>query len=204
MAFMSVALAFYLVGLAISIAGNSVSGSSALLRSVASRLFVPWMAPAWLDLGFDDPLTSGTPEDGDHRLELRSHTAASDPIRLPGELAGERAARWRRLARGIALAHADDAAAGLAAGIGRGSFARCGNEDVIVRVLRTPLADRVGPPRPPRLEQVYAARVRRVDGDLQLIELGGGARRSELAPLLPSPVSARDRDGAEDAVGASP
>jgi len=203
-AVVSVALAVYLVGLALSIAGNSVSGSSALLRTIKSRLFVPWMAPAWLDLGFDYPLTYGMPEDAEHMLELRGRGSSGEPIRLPGELTGERAARWRRLARRITLAGSDDAAAGVAAGVGSGGFARCDADDVIVRVLRTPLADREGPSVPPRLEQAYAARVRWIDGELQLIELGGETRRSELAPLVPQPAASGDRDAAEDGSEASP
>ena len=178
----SVALAAYLLGLVLSIAGNSVSGSSALVRTIKGRLFSPWMAPAWLDLGFDHPLTYGMPEDADHMLDVR-RSAGGDAVRLPGLRTGERAARWRRLARRIAAAVAEDAAAPLAAGVGRGGFASLEADDVVVRVLRTPLAERSSPPAPPRLVSAYAARVREVGGEVQLIELGGVAKRGELAPV---------------------
>lgn len=195
----SVALAAYLVGLVLSIAGNSVSGSSALVRTIKGRLFSPWMAPAWLDLGFDHPLTYGAPEDADHAIEVRRF-AGGDAVRLPGTRTGERAARWRRLAHRIATGVAEDAAAPLAAGVGRGGFDGLDTDDVVVRVFRTPLAERSSPPAPPRLVSAYAARVRRIEDELQLIELGGEAKRGELAPLIGEPAGGR----AASAAGAEP
>lgn len=181
----SVALVAYLVGLVLTIAANSVSGSSALVGTIKSRLFAPWMAPAWLDLGFDHPLTYGAPEDADHLLEVRRFSAG-EPIRLPGGRTGEQAARWRRLARRIATATAagEDEAAHLAAGVGRGGFGQLGGQDVAVRVLRRPLAPRASPPAGARLVEVHAVRVREVEGEIQLIELGGEAKRGELAPVI--------------------
>jgi len=194
----SVALALYLVGLGLSIAGNSGSGSSALVRTVKQRLFAPWMAPAWLDLGFDLPLTYGTPEDGDHALEIRALAHSVPPIRLPGTLTGERAARWRRLARRLALAPEDEAAVMLAAGVGQGSFNAAGSDDVVVRALRWPLPDRaVGSGAAPRPVKPYEARVRRVAGETQLVELGGATKRIELAPVFrgePAPPAAAGRE----------
>lgn len=185
----SVALAVYLLGMVLAILGNSVSGSSALVRTVKGRLFSPWMAPAWLDLGFDHAFTYGRPEDSDHLIEIGAGSeaggAGGDAVRFPGFRTKERAARWQRLARSIAVATAEDAAAPLAAGIGTGSFAATGQDDLTVRVLRVPIEDRTAPPRPGRLESIYAARVRRVDGEVQLVELGGDAKRGELAPLVP-------------------
>ena len=195
----SVMLAVYLAGLLLSIAGNSVSGSSTLVRTVKQRLFTPWMGPAWLDLGFDHPLTYGLPEDGDHALELHGATAAAAPIRLPGNRTGEQAARWRRLARRISLATDDETAVTLAAGVGQGGFAALGGDDVIVRTLRWPLPDRGAPAdSAPRPVKPYEARVRRVAGETQLVELGGDAKRVELAPVLrgetaPTPAAARER-----------
>jgi hypothetical protein len=183
----SVALAIYLTGLLLTIAANSVSGSSALLQTIKGRMFSPWMAPAWLDLGFDHPLTYGAAEDADHILEVRGWSRDAEPIRRPGPQSGERGRRWRRLARGIAAGALQDAAAPLAAGVGRGGFEAVGTDDVTVRVLRWPLADPLAPPTKPRLLQTYAARVREVDGEIQLLELGGEAKRGELAPLLPGP-----------------
>lgn len=190
----SVLIGVYLLGLLLSILGNTVSGSSALVRTIKGRLFSPWMAPAWLDLGFDHPLTYGRPEDSDHLIEVRTNAAEADggageTLQFPGFRTKERAARWRRLARSIALAAVEDAAAPLAAGVGAGRFTASGSEDLTVRVLRRPIEDRTAAPRPPRLEQVYAARVRSVAGELQLVELGGEAKRSELAPLVTAETS---------------
>jgi len=196
LAAVSVAIAVYLVGLILSIMGNSVSGSSALVRTLKGRLFSPWLAPAWLDLGFDHPLTYGRPEDADHLIDIRVSGGAAGPaetLRLPGTRRGERAARWRRLARRTALAAIEDAAAPLAAGVGSGAFGPLEAEDVIVRVLRRPMGQRADAPTRPLLVEAYAARVRRVDGDLQLIELGGEARQSELAPVIP-PADLQDGD----------
>lgn len=198
----SVALAVYLVGLVLAIASNSVSGSSALLRTIKGRLFSPWMQPAWLDLGFDHPFTYGLPEDGDHTLEIRSQRGEPALLRFPGERTGEQAARWRRLARTIALAADEDAAPPLTAGVAAGSFASIGSEDVTVRVLRRPLPERAAPASDSRPRQPHAARVRRVAGEIQVIELGGAAKQAEMAPLLREPTraaspQAKNEDGDE-------
>jgi len=184
----SVALAAYLVGLVLTVAGNSLSGSSALVRTIKGRLFAPWMQPAWLDLGFDHPLTYGLPEDAPHELELQSRVAGAQPLRLPGARTGERAARWRRLARAVAEAAAGDAAAPLLGGIGVGAFASLASEDVTVRVLRPPLPDRAAPPTDQKQRVIHAARVRLVAGELQVLELAGPAKAVELAPLLEPPA----------------
>ena len=81
------------------------------------------------------------------------------------------------------MATADDAAAPLAAGVGEASFAASGGQDLTVRVLRQMVTERTAPRQPSRFEPVYAARVRRVDGELQLVELGDDSKRVELAPL---------------------
>ena len=44
----TILLALYLVGLLLCVAGNSASGSSALVRTIKTRLFSPWMVPLWL------------------------------------------------------------------------------------------------------------------------------------------------------------
>lgn len=174
----TVALALYLVGLVLSIAGNSGSGSSALVRTIKSRLFAPWMVPAWLDLGFDYPLTYGGEEDGDFSLEVRRHDEPNAvPLRLPGRLSGERAARWRRLARSMAAADADRDGL-LAAALGRGLFDDLNAQDLVVRVVRTPLEDRGG--GQPAPVEAYSARVRMVGGEVQLIRTEA---RGEVAPL---------------------
>jgi hypothetical protein len=176
------ALGAYLIGLLLTVLGNSSSGSSALVRTLKGRLFAPWLVPAWLDLGFEQHLTHGVPEDADHALEIRragERRGDEAILRFPGAVGGERAARWRRLARAIATGGAGDPAV-LAAAVGRGAFARLDAEDVTVRVLRRTLPERDGPPDDGSPRQAYAARVRMVDGDLQLI---GSEARGELAPL---------------------
>ena len=178
----TVALGVYLVGLLLTVLGNSSSGSSALVRTIKGRLFAPWLVPAWLDLGFEHHLTHGVPEDADHALEIR----ATDPmrseavLRLPGAVGGERAARWRRLARAIATGGAGDPAV-LAAAVGRGAFAALDAQDVRVRVLRRPLPERGAAADDGDPRQVYAARVRLVDGELQLLP---SEPRGEVAPLV--------------------
>jgi hypothetical protein len=178
----TVALGVYLVGLLLTVLGNSSSGSSALVRTIKGRLFSPWLVPAWLDLGFEHHLTHGVPEDADHALEIRRFGATRDEaavLRLPGDARGERAARWRRLARAIATGGAGDPAV-LAAAVGRGAFADLDSQDVNVRVLRRSLPERDGPLDDGKPRQVYAARVRLVDGELQLMP---SEARGELAPL---------------------
>lgn len=181
----TVGLAAIIVGLVLSVAANSGSGASTLVRTIKERLFAPWLAPAWLDLGFEHPLTYGLPEDGDHVLEIRRRKmegGGAATLEFPGPLRGERAARWRRLARAVATATAEENDDGpqLAAALGAGSFARLGADDVTVRVLRWPLPERnVVPPGAPA--EVYTARVRRVGDDLQLIK---AEPAGEVAPLL--------------------
>ncbi len=186
----SVALAVYLIGLTLSIAGNSISGSSALVRTVKARLFAPWMQPAWLDLGFEHPLTSGFPEDAHHTLEVRGRGSKGASLVFPGSRTGEQANRWRRLGRTIAVAADEGAAPPLTAGVGAGSFDAVGETDVTVRVVRRPLPERSAPAADTRPRQPYAARVRRVAGEIQVIELGGAAKQAELAPVLREPTLA--------------
>jgi hypothetical protein len=186
----TVALAVLLLGLVLSIAGNTGSGSSAVVRTIKSRLFSPWMVPPWLDLGFEYRLTHGSDEDGDFRIEVRRQgDSKAAPVRLPGRLTGERAARWQRLARSIAVEDADRDGL-LAAAFGRGMFDEVGAEDVTVRVLRTPLVDRGGPPTAP--VQASSARVRMVGGELQLIR---AEPRGEVAPLVRPEASGNPSDG---------
>ena len=182
----TVALAVYLVGLVLSIMANTGSGSSSLVTTVKSRLFTPWMVPAWLDLGFDYRLTHGLDDDADHLIEVRRHDGprSADPLRLPGDRTGEQAARWRRLARATAAISTDaDREAILPTAIGTGLFATVGADDVVVRVVRTPVPERGASPLP--AQQAASARVRLVDGQPQLLRQ---VPRGELAPVLSSPA----------------
>ena len=177
----TVALGVYLIGLVLALLGNGSSGTSALVRTIKSRLYAPWLVPAWLDLGHDHHLTYGMPEDTDHTLEVRAtgdHKAT--PLRLPGRLTGERAARWRRLAAALAR-EGDDQAVALAAAVAAGSFDDLGSEDVMLRVLRRQLPDRRALPLPTGSSVVTSARVRRVGGELQLIKADPPG---EVAPLV--------------------
>ncbi len=81
-AMISVALAAYLIGLALTVAVNTGSGSSTLLRTLKTRLFSPWLVPLWLDLGFDHRLTYGQPDDADHTL-LLGRFGEEPAIRMP-------------------------------------------------------------------------------------------------------------------------
>ena len=178
----TVALTVYLVGLALAIATNSASGSSVLLGTVKSRIFSPLLTPAWLDLGYDHRFTYGLEEDADHEIELVAHGSDDEPLRLPGPISGERAARWRRLARTIAVGGVDGDGSTVAAGVGRGGFSRLATADVDVRVLRVPQPERMAVAAADAdAKQVYAARVRRVADDIQLIR---EEPRSEVAPLV--------------------
>lgn len=170
-------LALYGAGLVLSIVGNTGSGSSALVRTIKNRLFAPWMVPPWLDLGFDYRLTYGAEDDGAFAIEVSRHDQKKETVRLPGTYTGERGARWRRLARTIALEDADHDGL-LTAAVGRGMFDDLRAEDLDVRVLRTPLPDRGGPR--PGTARATAARVRMVGGELQLLR---AEPPGEVAPL---------------------
>lgn len=188
----SIGLAIYLAGLVLTMLANTDAGTSRLVRTLKARLFSPWMVPAWLDLGFAHPLTYGEPDDADHRIEIMPHgRGAGDavPLVLPGDLRGERAARWRRLARAIATEEttAEDAA-DLAAAVAAWSFSRLGCEDVDLRVLRSARPDRNEPAAIATDERAFAARVRRVAGELQLLK---AEPRGEVAPLVPGTGAGR-------------
>ena len=185
----TVALAAYLIGLVLAIATNSLSGPSALLGTLKSRIFAPLLTPAWLDLGYDHRFTYGLDEDADHEIELVSHGSEGEPLHLPGPIAGERAARWRRLARTIAVGGLDGDGSTVAAGVGRGGFTSLGTTDVDLRVFRLTQPERTAA-ADDAAEQVYAARVRRVADDVQLIRQ---EPRGEVAPLVrPQPRAAAE------------
>lgn len=180
----TVGIVALLLGIVLAIATNSLSGSSALLGTVKSRLFSPWLVPAWLDLGWDYRLTYGLAEDADHEIEIAGRGSESAAVSLPADRGGERAARWRRLARTIAVGGLDGDGSVVAAGVGRGGFALTGTTDVDVRVVRIPQPDRDAVVEA-EVEQAYAARVRRAGDDIQLIR---DEPRGELAPLVRPPA----------------
>jgi hypothetical protein len=177
----TVALVLYLGGLLLAVAGNTVSGTSALVRTIKSRLVSPLFVPAWLDLGFDVPLTYGLPEDADHAIELQDARGTGPRLRFPArELGGERAARWRRLARAIADGDAlGDAPSRLATAVTAAGFTELGTDDASIRVVRPVLPEPGSVGVTARVEQPFEARVRRVGSELQLI------RKEEAAAVAP-------------------
>jgi len=184
----TIGIVLWLTGLGLAIATNSSSGSSALARTVKARLFSPVLVPAWLDVGFDHRLTYGLPDDADHTLAINTPGEGSDALlEYPGPRWGERAARWRRLARAIALGGADGDGSPVAAGVGRGGFALAGRDDVGVVVTRLPLPSRDGGGTV-ESERAYAARVRRVSGEVQLIKAEARGEVAPLAPPRPTPA----------------
>ena len=207
-------ICLYLVGLMLCVVGNSTSGSSALVRTIKSKLFSPWMVPMWLDLGYDSKLTYGQPEDADHLVEVavsedsqhklkqNTNESTGERIRFPSaRMRGERAARWRRMAWWIARAEEDPDREGLLpAAMASGLFDDVGAEDLTIRVLRhlpveravhtsgDPSTDSAMPDEqaPGRFEQAYAARVRRVGGEVQLLQ---AEPKAAVAPLRAAPAT---------------
>ncbi len=175
-------LGIYLVGLVLSMLGNTISGGSPLVTTIKNRLFAPWMVPAWLDLGFDYRLTYGLAEDADHSIEVRPFAAprSATVIQLPAGQTGEQARRWRRLARGVvAVADDPDRESLLPTAIATGLMTEAAGDDVLVGVMRQPLPERTGSPAAP--QQAYAARVRLIEGEPQLIRQ---EPRGEVAPVV--------------------
>jgi len=194
-ALVTIALVFLLIGIVLAIATNTLSGASPLLGRVKSRVFSPVLVPAWLDVGYDYRITYGLEEDADHEIDLRVHGADGPGLLLPGPRAGERASRWRRLARTIAVGGIDDDGAPVAAGVARGGFIKLGADDLDVRVFRLPQPERSAAARGDT-EQVHASRVRQVGGDVQLIRdepPGELAPLATAAPPTAPPVPAEER-----------
>lgn len=176
----SLGLACVLAAVVLAIATNSLSGASPLLGRIKSRIVSPIFVPAWLDLGYDYRITYGLDEDADHGIEVRDRASTRPPLLMPGDRTGERAARWRRLARTIAVGGLEEDGSVVAAGVARGGFAGIGTDDVEVRVLRTPQPDRSAPAAA-ETEEVSVARVRLVGAEVQLIR---DVPSGELAPLI--------------------
>jgi len=178
-------LAFYLTGLALTVIGNTSSGSALLVNVVKGRLFSPWMTPAWLDLGFDYFFTYAQPTDAALRLEVRPHGDAPWKS-TPGAMAtGPRAVRWQRLFQAILASEAEPGREGLLpASVGAGLFDWCGSEeDIDLQLLVIPQPDRQAPLAAANPAVLYAARVRRLaGGEVQLIKTEA---RREVAPVVP-------------------
>ena len=122
------------------------------------------------------------PDDADHELEIAAHDGPTgEPLSFPGTRRGEQAARWRRLARTIASGGVDGDGSPVAAGAGRGGFRGTGTDDVDVRVFRLAMPEPTATGAAGDAEQIYAARVRMIGGEVQLIK---DEARSEVAPLV--------------------
>jgi hypothetical protein len=86
------------------------------------------------------------------------------------------------LAKAAVIAEEDAEQAGvLPAAIGAGLFAAAGDEDLEVRFVRNVPPDYDARLAPPRAETALEVRVRRIDGDLQLIPMPPA---EEVAPLI--------------------
>jgi hypothetical protein len=190
-------LGLYLVGLCLCGAGNTASGTSLVIGTIKDRLFAPWMVPLWLDLGHDTRLTYGLPEDADHHVEIRlagkpSGKGEGQPtaaLRLPatGDHS-ERGARWRRLAAAAVLAEEDAEQAGvLPAAIGAGAFTAAGADDLEIRIVRSVLPDYASARSPRGAETALKVRVRRRDGELQLIPMPPAEEVAPLVDAAPAP-----------------
>jgi hypothetical protein len=180
----TVLLAVYLVGLGLTVVGNSGSGASLLVAVIKGRLFSPWLVPAWLDLGFDHPITYGQQTDADHWLEVRPQGETAWQTGLGTSTGGPRAVRWQRLLRTVVASEQEPGREGLLpAGFGAAVFAACGSDDVELRIMIQPRPERQLPLAVPDPVVAYQARLRRLSGgDLQLIKTEA---RREVAPVAP-------------------
>jgi hypothetical protein len=181
----TVLLAVYLVGLGLTVMSNSGSGGSLLIGVIKGRLFSPWLVPAWLDLGFDHPITYGQQADADHRLEVRAHGDETWQAGPGANTGGPRAARWQRLLRAVVASEQEPGREGvLPAGFGTALFAACGSDDVDVRILIQPRPERQLPLALADPMVAYQARLRRLSGgELQLIKTEA---HREVAPVAPA------------------
>ncbi len=189
--FVSLFLALYLLGCALTVAGNSGSGASLLVSTVKSRLFSPWMVPLWLDLGFDYRLTYGQLDDADHVIVVEpwDATAEAQAIRFPAAgSSGIAANRWRTLAGWLEPEIVPEEVAGLLpTAMAESLFDQLGSEDLRVRCLRFAMPERstFDAAAEPALEQATVARVRRVAGSVQLLPV---EEQRDVAPVV-SPAS---------------
>lgn len=185
----SILLSLYLLGLALTVAGNSGSGASLLVSTVKSRLFSPWMVPLWLDLGFDYRLTYGQLDDADHLLVVEPWDMAEGGKRLRFPAAGSSgiaANRWRTLAAWLEPETVPEDVAGLLpTAIAESLFEELGSEDLRVRCLRVPMPERsafaAAEPAESTFERAAVARVRRVGGSVQLLPV---EEQRDVAPVV--------------------
>ena len=176
-------LVVYLMGLGLSVACNSGSGSSLLLGVVKERLFSFWNIPPWLDLGFDYSFTYGQQADATHRLELRAYGDTEWMTVSRPSVRGGESIRWQRLLRSVIASEEDLTREGLLpVGFSEAAFAACESNDIDLRILVLPRPERQSPINAPAPIVLYQARIRRVaDNDIQLIK---SESRQEMAPVV--------------------
>lgn len=186
--FISVALVVYLFGVVLTVAGNSGSGSSAIVRTIKARLFSPWMVPLWLDLGFDERLTYGQPDDAEHTLEVAAWPGdgSRNAVRFPdGAATGLRAVRWRTLAGWLEPGRVDEDLTGLLqTAVATALFDDLAADDVRVRSLRVRMPERATFPAASTAaeqEEASAARVRLIAGSVQLLPVES---ERDVAPVV--------------------
>ncbi|MDA7938382.1 hypothetical protein N9B71_04875 [Pirellulales bacterium] len=176
-------LVIYFIGLGLSVACNTESGSSLLLGVVKEKLFSFWKVSPWLDLGFDHFFTYGQQTDATHYLELRMHGDAGwITMSRPSVRTGE-SIRWQRLLHSAIASEEDLTREGiLPAGFSEAAFAVCESDDIDLRILVLPRPERQAPINAPAPIVLYQARIRRIDdNDIQLIK---SESRREMAPVV--------------------
>ncbi len=175
-------LLIYFIGLGLSVACNTGSGSSLLLGVVKERLFSFWNVAPWLDLGFDYFFTYGQQADATHYLELRRHGDTGWITMSRPSLRGGESIRWQRLLHSVIASEEGLTREGLLpAGFSEAAFGVCGSDDIDLRILVQPRPERHSPITVPTPIVLYQARIRRVaDDDIQLIK---SESRREMAPV---------------------
>ena len=112
------------------------------------------------------------------------HAAGDAPLHLLVELGGGNGVGQGSMAVALLILPPEprQPCADLAAAVAAWSFPGLVCEDVDLRVIRSGRPDRTEPGSVPADERAFAARVRRVAGDLQLLK---AEPRGEVAPLVP-------------------
>jgi len=176
-------LVIYFIGLGLSVACNTGSGSSLLLGVVKERLFSFWKVSPWLDLGFDYFFTYGQQTDATHCLELRRHGDTGWITMSRPSVRGGESIRWQRLLHSVLASEEDLTREGLLpAGFSEAAFAVCKSDDIDLRILVQHRPERQLPIKVSAPIVLYQARIRRVaDNDIQLIK---SESRQEMAPVV--------------------
>ena len=176
-------LVIYFIGLGLSVACNTGSGSSLLLGVVKERLFSFWKVSPLLDLGFDYFFTYGQQTDATHCLELRRHGDTGWITMSRPSVRGGESIRWQRLLYSVIASEENLTKEGLLpAGFSEAAFVVCKSDDIDLRILVQHRPERQLPIKVPAPIVLYQARIRRVaDNDIQLIK---SESRQEMAPVV--------------------